>query len=260
MQLISSIECRDPSDVLAFAVFITLLRPVGAIDRGALNLVHHHTAQFRHQNARVAVVFTVIVRVPNNPIHHDTVLETAQLVVVDHLQRWLKLELSTGVVDMRILAFEVVCHFLEPRVEGDGIEVGEAETQRSAVRQEFWTLEQSLERGLQVRDGVGIWSDGGSSRSGRRVNQVQVIGEGNPTSTGDLQDLMLYVTVERDVCEGRRGSGSGQGAGVELPLVIPVAEDELPSLVGGGVEDHERPEHVCAPGSVLVRLEERAFV
>jgi len=39
-----------------------------------------------------------------------------------------------------------------------------------------------------------------------------------------------------------------------------VAEDELSSLVGGGVDGHERPEHVRAPGHVLVWLEEPVFV
>ena len=42
---------------------------------------------------------------------------------------------------------------------------------------------------------------------------------------------MLQLAVERDVCEGRRGLRSGQGVGVELPFVVLVAEDELPSFV-----------------------------
>jgi len=159
---------------------------------------------------------------------------------------------------VRILAFEVTHHLLELRFEGDGIEVGETEPQRSTVGQELWALEQPLERGLEVRNGFKIRSDGESSRSRRLVNQVQVVGD--PTSTGDLQDLVLDVAVERDVCEGRRGLGNGQGAGVEFPLEVLVAEDELSSLVVGGVDDYERPKHVCAPRRVLMRLEERVFV
>ena len=71
---------------------------------------------------------------------------------------------------------------------------------------------------------------------------------------------MFDITVERNVCEGRRGFGSDQGVGVELPLVVLVAKDKLSSLVGGGVDDHERPEYVYAPGRVLVWLEERTLV
>jgi len=73
---------------------------------------------------------------------------------------------------MCILAFEVACHLLELRFEGDGIEVGETEAQCSAVRQEFWTLKQPLECILEVRDGFEIRSDGESSRSLCQVNQI----------------------------------------------------------------------------------------
>jgi hypothetical protein len=65
------------------------------------------------------------------------------------------------------------------------------------------------------------------------------------------------VAVERNVCEGRRGLQGSQGFGVELPFAVLVAEDELSSLVGSGVDDHERPKHVRSPRGVLVRLEER---
>jgi len=54
--------------------------------------------------------------------------------------------------------------------------------------------------------------------------------------------------------------GSGQGVGIESPLMVLVAEDELSSLVVGVVDDYERPEHICAMRCVLMRLEERVFV
>jgi len=70
-------------------------------------------------------------------------------------------------------------------------------------------------------------------------------------SAGDLQGLVLDVVVERDVCEGRKGLGSGQEIGIEFSLVALVAGDELPSLVGVGVDDHGGPEHICATRRVL---------
>ena len=139
---------------------------------------------------------------------------------------------------MRILAFEVTRHLLELRFRGDGIKMCETEAQRPAVGQKLWALKQSPERGLKVRAGFEIRSDGESSRSRCRVNQVQVVGHRDPTSTGDLQDLVFDVAIECNVCEGRWRLGSGRGVGVELPLVVLVAEDELSSLVGGGVDNH----------------------
>jgi len=70
---------------------------------------------------------------------------------------------------------------------------------------------------------------------------------------------VLDVTVECDVCEGRRRLCRGQGVGVNFPFVILMAEHELSSLVGSRVDDDERPEHVCAPGRILMCPEERIF-
>jgi len=108
---------------------------------------------------------------------------------------------------MCIPAFEGIRHLLESHSEGDRIEVAEIEAQRSAIRQKFWVLEQYVERDLRDRDGLGIWGDGESSRSRCRANQIKVVGHGNPMPTGDLEDIVLDIAVEREVCEGR-GSGN----------------------------------------------------
>ena len=63
---------------------------------------------------------------------------------------------------------------------------------------------------------------------------MQIISNRDSTSSRDLQDLVL----ERGVCEGRRGLRSGQDLCVDLPFVAFVAENELSSLVDGGIDDH----------------------
>ena len=68
---------------------------------------------------------------------------------------------------------------------------------------------------------------------------MQVISNRDSTSSRDLQDLVLDVAAERDVSEGRRGLRSGQDLCVDLPFVAFVAENELSSLVGSGIDDHE---------------------
>ena len=88
-------------------------------------------------------------------------------------------------------------------------------------------------------DVFGVYSDSLILRFRRLVNQVQVISNCDSAPTCDLQDLVLNVAVERDVCEGRRGLKSDQGLWVKFPFVVPVTENELPSLVGSGIDDHE---------------------
>jgi hypothetical protein len=138
--------------------------------------------------------------------------------------------------------------------------MSEAEAQHSTARKELGTLERSLECGLEVGDALEVRSNSGSFGPQCWVNEIQVVGEGDSATAGDLEDLVLGVAVECNVCEGRRGLRGGQGLGVELPFAIFVAEDELSSLVGSGKDEHERSEHVCSTGRVLMRLEERIFV
>jgi hypothetical protein len=134
--------------------------------------------------------------------------------------------------------------------------MGEAETQRSTPREEFGTSEQLLESVLKIGDAFRIRSDGRNIWPRRWVNQIQVVGDSNPSATGDLQNLVFNIAVECDVCEGGGGSKSGQGFGIELPFVILVAENELSSLMRGGVDDHEGTNHIRSPRCVLVGLEE----
>jgi len=73
-----------------------------------------------------------------------------------------------------------------------------------------WAHGQCVGRGLEDRHASGVWGGGESSRSRCRVRPVQVVGHRGPEPTDDLQDLVLDIAVERDICEGGRvGKRSG---------------------------------------------------
>ena len=67
---------------------------------------------------------------------------------------------------------------------------------------------------------------------------------------------MFDIAVECNIGEGRRRLQGRQEIGVKRPLALLVVEDELSALVCGGVDDHERSKHICAPRSVLVSFKE----
>jgi len=91
-------------------------------------------------------------------------------------------------------------------------------------------LGQYVGRGLKDRHASGVWGGGENSRSRCRVSLVQVVGHRGPTPTDDLQDPVLDIAVEHDIC--REGVlGSGQGVGIRFPFVVLVTEDELPRAV-----------------------------
>lgn len=90
-------------------------------------------------------------------------------------------------------------------------------------------------------------------------NQVQVVSEGDSGAGGNSEDLVFDIAVECDIGGGRGRLQGRQRIGVKRPLTPLVAKDELPALVCGGVDDHERSEHIFASGSVFMSLEEGVF-
>ena len=86
---------------------------------------------------------------------------------------------------------------------------------------------------------MSVRSDRWSFRFRQRVNKIQIVSNRDPVPAYDPQDFVFNVAVERDICEGRRGSRNGQGLCAEIPSAVLVTENELSSLVGGGIDNHE---------------------
>ena len=109
---------------------------------------------------------------------------------------------------MGVLTLEVPDQILQRGFEGDGIRGEGARNPSSTVRKEFWTFEETAERGLEATGKIGGRSDNESGWLGIRFRggRVEVIDQGDPVTACDLEDLMLGVTEEGDVRERRRRS------------------------------------------------------
>jgi hypothetical protein len=164
-----------------------------------------------------------VVRLLDDLAHHYPILQSSPIVavtiaVVYHLQGRLESELMTGFVYMSVSALEVLSQIQKHGAESDRIEVSESGTQSPAVRKEFWTSE-IAECCLKVIGRVGVRSDGKSSGS-----RVEVVGEGDSVTAGNLEDLVLDVAVESYVCDGWRRPYGHQSVRVECPFTAVVAE------------------------------------
>ena len=261
LQLNSLIERRNPSNGFSSAVELFDHVEIGR----AFSFVDCNSTH-AYQSALVALAaFAVVMRVLDDPVNHNPVSFIAPpVVLVNYLQRGTDPKLPASLVHERIFAFKVVRQIPELRFESDRVEMSETKAQSSTCRQEFRSLQQALKRFSKVGDVLRILSDGLSDRRGSGdcfwVHQIHVVGDGDSTAAGDLEDLVFDVTVERDVCKGRGILKNGQRFRVEFPFAILVTKHELSSLVGSGVDDHQRPEHIRSPRRIPVRLEERTLV
>ena len=75
----------------------------------------------------------------------------------------------------------------------------------------------------------------------------------------DSGDLMIDVTVERNVCCGGTGLVASDLGGVKRPFLAAMTEYQVAAFMGRREDENQGSEHSVTSRSILVRLKERSL-